>query len=188
MGLDSTARKLMSKEKLWHSIMNSILQGNFMSVPDRDDVLQNSYIKFLKNPVYFYDDIHIGYFKKIIFGTLIDYFRQKKQLKSLDDTLNTYEEDFYYLKNTPDYRANLTKSILLKSLTDIKEEPSKYNYYDLHHHIQRMRKEEKKLIELYMDFNFNLKDLCIAHKKNYYKTYRQLKKIFNNIKLEIQWD
>lgn len=64
MGLNSTARKLMSKEKLWHSTMNAILQGNFMSVPDRDDVLQNCYIKFLKNPIYFNDDIHIGYFKR----------------------------------------------------------------------------------------------------------------------------
>ena len=58
MGLSKISHQLIHKEKLWHKLINEFLQGNFLSQQDRQDLLQDSYIKYLKRPVY-YEVIYI---------------------------------------------------------------------------------------------------------------------------------
>ena len=188
MGLSQISHQLIHKEKLWHKLINEFLQGNFLSQQDRQDLLQDSYIKYLKRPVYYEDDIHIGYFKKIMFCTIIDFFRKKKHTLHIDDTLNFYDMDFYYLYMMPDYKTNITKKVLIESLTSDTQISNKVHFTDIKESVDRLRDDEKKLIELYIDFDFNLTELCKRKKANYYKTYRKIKNIFKKIKLETQWD
>ena len=188
MGLSQISNLLIHKEKLWHKLINEFLQGNFLSQQDRQDLLQDSYIKFLKSPVYYEDDIHIGYFKKIMYNTIIDFLRKKKHILHIDDTINLYDMDFYYLYMMPDYKANITKKVLLESFTSDTHISNKIHFTDIKESVDRLRDDEKKLIELYIDFDFNLTELCKRKKENYHKTYRKIKKILKRIKLETQWD
>ncbi len=96
--------------------------------------------------------------------------------------------DFYYLYMMPDYKANITKKFLLESLTSDTHISNKIHFTDIKESVDRLREDEKKLIELYIDFDFNLTELCKRKKANYYKTNRKIKNIFKRIKLETQWD
>jgi DNA-directed RNA polymerase specialized sigma24 family protein len=188
MGLSHIANELILKENLWHKLINDFCQGNFLSKQDREDLLQDSYIKFLKSPVYFQDDIHIGFFKKIMYNTIIDFLRRKKDTIRIDDTIKFYDKDFYNLYLTPDYKANITTSILVDSLTSDNYISNKINFIDIKDSIERLRCEEKTLIELYIDSDFNITELCRRKKEKYHNTYRKIKNIFKTIKLETQWD
>ena len=124
----SLGKNLIQKKRLWLSFINKWNIKNTFNIikkQDLDDILQTAYLKFLKKPVYYNDDINIQYFKKVLKSVYIDTYRRRKNNKyvSLEKSLKHLDELFYYNDNRMiDWKGQATRNKILFSLSTKKQE------------------------------------------------------------------
>jgi len=114
-------KNLIQKKRLWLSFINKWNIKNTFNIikkQDLDDILQTAYLKFLKKPVYYNDDINTQYFKKVLKSVYIDTYRRRKNNKyvSLEKSLKHLDKLFYYNDNRMiDWKGQTTRNKILFS-------------------------------------------------------------------------
>jgi len=185
MSLNSLGKKLIQKKRLWLSFINKWNVKNTFNIikeDDLDDILQTAYLKFLKRPVYYYDDVNIQYFKKVLKSVYIDTYRKKTSNKyvSLEKSLNNMDRLFYYNNNKmSDYKAQITRNKILFSLSTKKIKKQEDRYKNVLLKIKKLNKEDSLFLDYVMENNFNITKISKLLDINYYSVYRRYKSIIN---------
>tara|TARA_A100000171_G_C2080644_1_gene119530 strand:- start:178 stop:837 length:660 start_codon:yes stop_codon:yes gene_type:complete len=185
MSLNSLGKNLIQKKGLWLSFINKLNVKNTFNIikeEDIDDILQTSYLKFLKKPVYYYDDINIEYFKKVLNSVYIDTYRKKTNNKyvSLEKSLSHMDRLFYYNDNKmTDYKSQITRNKILFSLSTKKIKKQEDRYKNVLLKIKKLNKEDGLFLDYVMENNFNITKISKLLNINYYSVYRRYKSIIN---------
>ena len=185
MSLNSLGKSLIQKKGLWLSFINKWNVENtfnIIKVQDLDDILQTAYLKFLKRPVYYYDDINIEYFKKVLNSVYIDTYRKKINNKyvSLEKSLRHIDKLFYYndYRNI-DWKGQQTRNKILFSISTKKMKKQEDRYKNVLLKIKKLNKEDSLFLDYVMENNFNITKISKLLDINYYSVYRRYKSIIN---------
>ena len=185
MSLNSLGKILIQKKGLWLSFINKWNVKNTFNIikeQDLDDILQTAYLKFLNNPVYYYDDVNIEYFKKVLNSVYIDTYRKKTNNKyvSLEKSLRHIDKLFYYNDcRMIDWKAHITRDKILFSLSTKKQEKQEHRYNNVLLKIKKLNKEDSLFLDYVIENNFNITKISKLLNINYYSVYRRYKSIIN---------
>ena len=185
MNLNSLGKNLIQKKGLWLSFINKLNVKNTFNIikeEDIDDILQTAYLKFLKRPVYYYDDINIEYFKKVLKSVYIDTYRKKTNNKyvSLEKSLSHIDKLLYYndYRNI-DWKGQKTRNKILLSISTKKMKKQEDRYKNVLLKIKKLNKEDGLFLDYVMEHNFNITKISKLLNINYYSVYRRYKSIIN---------
>jgi DNA-directed RNA polymerase specialized sigma24 family protein len=177
---------------LWLSFINKWNIKNTFNIikkQDLDDILQTAYLKFLKKPVYYNDDINTQYFKKVLKSVYIDTYRRRKNNKyvSLEKSLKHLDKLFYYNDNRMiDWKGQTTRNKILFSFNgekyteNTKKQEDRYKNVLLK--IKKLNKEDSLFLDYAMENNINITKISKLLNINYYSVYRRYKSIINFLK------
>ena len=185
MSLNSLGKNLIQKKGLWLSFINKWNVKNTFNIikeEDLDDILQTAYLKFLKRPVYYYDDINIEYFKKVLNSVYIDTYRKKTNNKyvSLEKSLSHIDKLFYYKDYINiDWKGQQTINKILFSTSTKKIKKQEDRYKNVLLKIKKLNKEDGLFLDYVMENNFNITKISKLLDINYYSVYRRYKSIIN---------
>jgi len=188
----SLGKNLIQKKRLWLSFINKWNIKNTFNIikkQDLDDILQTAYLKFLKKPVYYNDDINTQYFKKVLKSVYIDTYRRRKNNKyvSLEKSLKHLDKLFYYNDNRMiDWKGQTTRNKILFSFNgekyteNTKKQEDRYKNVLLK--IKKLNKEDSLFLDYAMENNINITKISKLLNINYYSVYRRYKSIINFLK------